>query len=236
MTDIFGSSSQGLPIISWRFGQTGPVILILGGVHGDEPEGNYIALGLLEKWMKNFPYKLRLTLVPCFNIEGSLTAQRINGGQVDLNRNLPTKNWTSQTKNWTSQMKKNPLESDKSSSLEKKRYNPGPHPASEPENKALVEWIDKNQPQLILSLHSWNPLINTNGDCSPEADIMAEMTGYKLTDDIGYPTPGSLGDYCQLERDIPVITYEAARGGTIKEALNLHVPAIEKALFESEKR
>ena len=52
----------------------------------------------------------------------------------------------------------------------------------------------------------------------------------------GYPTPGSLGDYCGIERDIPVITYEAAREGSIKEALNLHVPAIEKALFASENR
>ena len=99
-----------------------------------------------------------------------------------------------------------------------------------------MKWIDKHQPKLIISLHSWKPLINTNGDCFPEAKIMSEVTGYKLTDDIGYPTPGSLGEYCGLERNIPVITYEAARGGTIKEALNIHVPAIEKALFESEKR
>lgn len=218
MTNIklFGLSSQGLPIISYAFGSQGPHILILGGVHGDEPEGNYIALGLLKKWLKEFPYKLRVQLVPCFNIEGSLTSQRTNSNHVDLNRNLPTKNWTAQ--------------------FENKRYNPGPRPCSEEENKALSQWIKKNQPRLIISLHSWNPLINTNGNCNPEAQIIAEATGYKLTDDIGYPTPGSLGDYCGLDQDIPVITYEAAKGGTIKEALDIHVPAIEKALFASEKR
>ena len=218
MTNIklFGNSSQGLPIICYPFGKEGPLILILGGVHGDEPEGNYIALGLLRKWLKKFPYKLRVYLIPCFNIEGSLLRQRTNVNQVDLNRNLPTKNWTSE--------------------FEKDRYYPGPRSCSEEENKALVAWIDKNKPKLIISLHSWNPMINTNGDCHPEANIMAEMTKYKLTDDIGYPTPGSLGDYCGIEKDIPVITYEAAKGGTIKEALNIHVPAIEKALFESEKR
>ena len=213
---IFGNSSQGLPIISYSFGQQGPLILVLGGVHGDEPEGNYIALGLLKKWLKKFPYQLHVYLIPCFNIEGSLLCQRTNANQVDLNRNLPTKNWTHR--------------------FEKKRYNPGPNPCSESESKALVAWIDKNKPKLIISLHSWNPMINTNGDCHPEANIMAKMTKYKLTDDIGYPTPGSLGDYCGLERDIPVITYEAARGETIKKTLNIHVPAIEKALFESEKR
>ncbi len=213
---LFGLSSQGLPIISYEWGSQGPVILILGGVHGDEPEGNYIALGLLKKWLVKFPYKLRVHLVPCFNVEGSLLAQRTNANAVDLNRNLPTKNWTNK--------------------YEKKRYCPGPKANSETENQALVKWLNQKSPQLIISLHSWNPMINTNGDCQPEAGILAQATGYKLTDDIGYPTPGSLGDYCGKEKDIPVITYEAERGGTIKEALQFHVPAIEKALFASENR
>ena len=93
---IFAESSQGLSIISYSFGEKGPLVLILGGVHGDEPEGNYIAFGLLKKWIKNFPYQLKITLVPCFNIEGSLKAQRTNDRKVDLNRNLPTKNWTAE--------------------------------------------------------------------------------------------------------------------------------------------
>ena len=215
-TQLFGSSSQGLPILSYDFGSEGPSVLILAGVHGDEPEGNYIALALLKKWIKNFPYKLRLTLVPCFNIEGSLLCQRTNANKVDLNRNLPTKDW--------------------SEKYEKERYCPGPSACSETENKALVEWIKNNDPCFVITLHSWNPLINTNGNCQPEADILAEATGYKVSDYIGYPTPGSLGDYCGKERDIPVITYEAARGGTVKEALELHAPAIEKALFAVEKR
>ena len=213
---LFGTSSKGLPIISYVFGKKGPVLLILGGVHGDEPEGNYIALGLLKKWMKSFPYQLQVTLIPCFNIEGSLTSQRQNQNQVDLNRNMPTQNWTAD--------------------FTKERYRPGLSACSEPENKALVEWIKNYPVQLIISLHSWNPMINTNGNCQPEAQILAEMTGYEVNDYIGYPTPGSLGDYCGLERNIPVITYEAQKGDTIEEALLKHVPAIEKALYASEKR
>ena len=213
---LFGTSSRGLPILSWSFGDRGPLVLILGGVHGDEPEGNYITLALLKNWLQGFPYKLRICLVPCFNVEGSLLCQRLNGNQVDLNRNLPAKSW--------------------SPHFEKERYRPGPHPASEPETQALIKWIDKKRPCLILSFHSWHPMINTNGDCRPEADILARETGYTVKDDIGYPTPGSLGDYCGHEKGIPVITYEAARGGTVEEALSLHVPAVEKALFASEKR
>ena len=212
---LFGLSAEGLPILAYSFGRVGPRILILGGVHGDEPEGNYIALGLLRKWMKGFTYRLRVCLVPCFNMEGSLLCERLNGHQVDLNRNLPTKTWKSKAA--------------------KKRYSPGPAPASEPESKALVEWIDTNKPGLIISLHSWNPMINTNGDCQPEAGILSQATGYKLADHIGYPTPGSLGDFGE-ERGIAVITYEAERGLSVKEALAVHVPSIEKALFASEHR
>ena len=213
---LFGTSSKGLPIISYTFGKKGPVLLILAGVHGDEPEGNYIALGLLQKWINSFPYKLQITLIPCFNIEGSLTAQRTNGNKVDLNRNLPTQNWSPE--------------------FQKKRYHPGKTTCSETENKALVKWIQNNPVKLIISLHSWNPMININGDCQPEADIMKEITGYQVKGYIGYPTPGSLGDYCGLERNIPVITYEAQKEGSIEEAFTKHIPAIEKALFASEKR
>ena len=211
----FGVSSQGLPILAYEFGDNGPCIFILGGVHGDEPEGNYMAMGLLHKWIKKFSYKLQIKLIPLLNIEGSLLAQRTNANFVDLNRNLPTKDWTKQ--------------------YEKKRYYPGPSAGSESETQALIKWINTYKPKLIFSLHSWNPMINTNGNCEPEASILGKETGYTVSNYIGYPTPGSLGDYC-MERDIPVITYEAERGGSIKEALTIHVPAIEKALFASEKR
>ena len=213
---LFGQTSQGLPIPAYRFGKEGPQALILGGVHGDEPEGVYVSQGLLRLFFQNFLYRLRLTLVPILNPEGILLSQRVNANKTDLNRNLPTKNWTSESKN--------------------PRYCPGPSPGSEPENQALTKWIDSHKPKIIISLHSWDPMINTNGDCAPEAEIIAKATGYKISDYIGYPTPGSLGDYCGLERGIPVITYEVARGSGIKEALSLHVPAIKNALFASEGR
>ena len=192
-------------------------VLILGGVHGDEPEGVYIACGLLRDWTENFPYKaLDMTLIPIFNPDGVFTAQRLNGSQTDLNRNLPTKDW-----------------SPKAASP---RYRPGPAPCSESENQALVRWIEERKPDLIISLHSYEPQINVNGDCRPEADILARETGYRISDYIGYSTPGSLGDYCGRERGVPVITYEAERGSPADLCLSLHVPAIKKALYETEKR
>src|SRR6476661_5406471 len=92
-TYCFGYSSLGLPIIAYEFVNNGPEVLILGGVHGDEIEGVWGAHGLLKSFLQSFPYKLNLTLVPQFNIEGVLNKTRGNGRGVDLNRNLPTKDW-----------------------------------------------------------------------------------------------------------------------------------------------
>ena len=241
---VFGRSALNLPVFAYRFGGPPPAagsgaslkvsgppvggpavsglpkkakVLILGGVHGDEPEGVYIACGLLRDWTEHFPYKaLDLTLIPVFNPDGVFTAQRLNGSKTDLNRNLPTKDW-----------------SPKAASP---RYRPGPAPCSESENQALVRWIEERKPDLIISLHSYEPQINVNGDCRPEADILARETGYRISDYIGYQTPGSLGDYCGREREIPVITYEAERESPADLCLSLHVPALQKALYATEKR
>ncbi len=213
---IFGKSQSNLPIIGHRFGTNGPKLLLLGGVHGDEIEGVVLAQGLLEKFLLDFPYRLQLTLVPMFNLDGVLLRQRKNIRGVDLNRNLPTNDWT-----------KDVLE---------ERYYPGPEANSESENQALVHWIQTEAPSLIFSFHSWKPLLNTNGKCHREAEVISKLTGYKVEDSIGYPTPGCLGTYTGLERDIPTLTYEVERGLDSQSILNIHVPAVTEALKLVEER
>lgn len=213
---VFGKSSLGLPIEAWRFDGRGPKTLILGGVHGDEPEGVTAALGLLGSFMQSFPFALDLTLVPRFNEDGVLLHQRGNGRGVDLNRNLPTRDWSPEIKT--------------------PRYHPGPSAGSEPENQALAAFIEKEKPVFLLSLHSWHPVLNVNGDCRAEAEILAQHTGYKIDDDIGYPTPGCLGTFAGLERTSPTLTYEIERGLPAAETLRVHVPAILACLKVTEKR
>ena len=106
---------------------------------------------------------------------------------------------------------------------------------SEPENKVLVHLIDTFNPDVVFSLHSWKPMLNVNGDL-PEAQIIAEKTGYIIDPDIGYPTPGSLGTYAGIERGIPTLTYELERGIAFKPIVDIHVPAIIAGLKQSEKR
>ena len=100
---------------------------------------------------------------------------------------------------------------DWSGEVTKDKYHPGPKANSEVENQGLVDWLSDHQPRLVISLHSWKPLLNTNGRCQFEAEVISKLTGYKIEDSIGYPTPGCLGTYCGLERDMPTLTYEIQR-------------------------
>lgn len=187
-------------------------VLLIGGVHGDEPEGFF----LVEKFLKHSNLwagvdgQVSLWVIPRLNPFGCSQNLRINKNSVDLNRNMPTKDWvgTSSTP----------------------RYFPGSAPASEFETNFLIETIETLKPHLIISVHSWNPMINYNGPCLKVAKVMAALTKYKVTDDIGYPTPGSLGTWAGWERKIPVITLEIERGASEGVIWSTHAPALEAAL------
>lgn len=217
-THSIGNSSKGLPILEHRFlAKSGAKnhVLILGGVHGDESEGVVCALGLIEKLLKlaeaGIPFAFNVSVIPVFNPDGVIAKKRVNGNGVDLNRNLPTKDWNPQAFN--------------------ERYPPGPHAGSEPETKALVNWLGTFKPFFILSLHSFSrTLINTNGECTLPATAMHQVSGYPIEPSIGYPTPGCLGTYTGLERALPTITYEMLRGMPEATILSTHVEACFQAL------
>jgi len=171
-------------------------ILWIGGVHGDEPEGVWLAqytLQWLQEWTQEGQQLHPWALIPCLNPDGLSKAQRTNGNGVDINRNFPERNWT---KYHTAP-----------------RYFPGPHPQSEPETQSLVKLIDQIQPQIIVHCHSWKPCVVLTGDHGAKgAKYLSESTGYEFQHDIGYPTPGSLGEYGWNEKKIPVICIEVEEG------------------------
>lgn len=209
-TFTLGYTSHSLPIPAYKFGNHGSPILILGGVHGDEIEGIQAAYSIVDRFLKNYAYKLQITVVPCLNIDGMLDKNRRNAQGVDLNRNLPTLDWS-------------PIAA-------KETYAPGAFANSEPENQALTHYIDSFKPKFILSLHSWIPLLNVNGECKRFAQVVSSRTGYIITEDIGYPTPGSLGTYAATERSIPTLTYEFERKLDPKTICTTHVDAILEGL------
>lgn len=167
-----------------------PWLFLLGGVHGDEIEGMDVLARLLSHLEKEVPKMPWGALaIPCLNPDGLADKCRLNGNGVDLNRNLPSEGWSPQARG-----------SD---------YNPGRAPLSEPENVFLDELLQTYPPGLIISFHSWKPLINYNGACREVAEFLGKRNGYPVCADIeGHPTPGSLGEYGPERYNCPVLTLE----------------------------
>lgn len=188
-------------------------ILIVGGVHGDEPEGVWLCLKLLEHIRSvSLTSHTDWLLIPCLNPDGHAKNQRTNGNGVDLNRNFPSPDW--------------------SPTFKEPRYFPGPHPKSEIETQALIELIESTKPCLIIHCHSWKPsIIYTSQTVPPEAKLLSDVSGYELQPDIGYPTPGSLGQYGYLEHNIPVICIEEREGATAIETWERFKSAFHQILF-----
>jgi hypothetical protein len=159
-------------------------------VHGDEPEGVELAKKFLD-WLQknNKPHLHSWILIPCLNPDGFEKNERTNAHGVDLNRNFPSRDWSSHAK--------------------APRYYPGPGPASEPEVLAVVKLIKEKKPRAIFHFHSWEPcVVYTGAPGKAWAELVAEEVGYEAREDIGYPTPGSLGQYGWLEHQTPVICVE----------------------------
>lgn len=206
-----GNSAHGSPIKAFEFGsREWPTILCMGGVHGDEIEGVTLAWALWDEFVRHYSLKLNLILIPEMNPDGVLYKTRVNANKVDLNRNLPTQDWISQTLN--------------------PRYPPGPHAGSEPETQAFLKFWKEHNIQFIFSFHSWNPLINTNGPCQAEAEVLHRWLGSPIEPTMGYPTPGSLGTFAGFEHQIGTITLEIQRGLLNDAVIEKYRPAMIDAL------
>lgn len=196
-----GHSLEGKPITAFKTDiKASKYLYLIGGVHGNEVEGVYV-LKELFNWLKN-EHSLKdmpIVVLPILNVDGYRAQSRVNAHLVDLNRNLPTKDWTPE--------KSQP------------KYNPGPKPLSEPENQFLVKMLDKYKPGMIISFHTWKPLLNHNGDCKDIAEYLNQFNNYEMLDDIGYPTPGSLGAYGVEKYNSPVLTFECPELQTHRETL-----------------
>jgi len=156
-------------------------LLIIGVFHGDEFQGEYFINSYLKK--KNTPQKNEVHYIPRLNKNNVRTNLR----GVDLNRNFPTKNWIKSERN---------------------DYFGGDEPNSEYETKFLVDLIDKEKYDAIITIHSPYKTVNYDGPAEDLARKIQKFLGYKITSDIGYPTPGSFGTYCGVERKIPTVTIE----------------------------
>ena len=166
-------------------------VLVIGCMHGDEPQGKY----LIQEYLKSNT-ETKLLFIPCLNPDGIKSNTRVNANGVDLNRNFPTKNWKL---------------------TEKNNFYGGQEPASEIETKFLINVIEEYKPELILTLHAPYKVVNYDGDVLNIAQKISEIIKYPVEASIGYPTPGSFGTWAGIENKIPTITLELDEEIDVKE-------------------
>ena len=199
----FGRSVEGRPIRGYVIGKGPETLLLLGVIHGNEPDGEPL-LEALAKRLRGRPFELeekRAIIIPVANPDGLARKTRVNARGVDLNRNFPAENWKAGPKH-------------------------GEQPSSEPETRTLLRIIRDHEPTRILAVHSPLHCVNYDGPAEDLAGDLAAASGYPLKESIGYPTPGSLGSYAGGDLGIPTITLELPRGRPTPE----HIDVLAEAL------
>jgi len=191
-----GKSVQGRSIRMHVFGRRGPVVLIFGGIHGDEPESQYVALCLIDYLLvhQELYADRRVAVIPTSNPDGILQNTRVNANHVDCNRNFPASNWKKQRRI--------------------NKFYGGPEPASEPETRAIMLAVDALKPTLVISIHvaikdSAPFCMDPDGPSALKpAEVMSKHNGYPVIKDMGYDTPGSFGTWSGKDKRITTITLE----------------------------
>jgi protein MpaA len=114
--------------------------------------------------------------------------RRVNAHGVDINRNYPG--------TW-----RRPRRGE--------RFRPGTSPASEPEAQAMIRLTNKYHPHKIVSIHQPLHCLAYSGERSRALAVtIGKENGYPVKDNIGYPTPGGFGAYCDLILRTAVVTLE----------------------------
>ncbi len=190
---VYGHSAQGRALTAFVLDNgvpdPGNVTLVFGGFHGNERSTPGV-VEHLRVWLRQTPAAWpghRVVLVPYANPDGWAAGTRDNARGVDINRNFPI-GWTETARAI--------------------RYSPGPHAASEPETQAIIALLMHNRPAKIVSLHSPLRCLNWTGDLGHAMALaMHASSRLPVKSNIGYPTPGSLGNYCGARR-IGIVTLE----------------------------
>lgn len=186
--ETIGSSVEGRPIICYNFGKGTRTLFIKASIHGTEGAGTPLAQRLMD-WLEAHPDTLkncRVLVMPVSNPDGLHYGKRFNVNGVDLNRNFPSGNREN-----------------------KARF--GTNALSEPESRALHDFILREKPDLIVAIHQPLNCVDYDGP-APAAALAARLsrtTGLPV-DKLG-ARPGSLGAWFGDTLGRPILTLEMPR-------------------------
>lgn len=166
-----GHSVRGRPIevacTGPAFSEADATALLVGGIHtGGEAITSTLAVELASAaWNGNVdvPSGVRLCILPVLNPDGLASDLHTNANQVDLNRNWPAADWTPDA------------------------YHPetgpvsgGNAPLSEPETRALFDYLSHERPSIVLVLHCCGSLVEAN------SQPLAERLAHRYADTAEY--------------------------------------------------
>lgn len=190
-----GETTQGRGIYVARVGR-GPIpVLLVGGIHGGR-EASTVALAqqLLAEYEHGATLDPRYTLfvLPLANPDGFVAGTRVNGRDVDLNRN------------WDDQWQARSAGPDGEA-------NGGAEPFSEPESRALRDFIQRVGVRVVVYYHSSGAVVLAGANHAPSARLaqaMAAAAGYQyLPHWLAYAVSGDASDWATA-RGIVAVTVE----------------------------
>jgi predicted deacylase len=186
-----GYSVRGRPIQAIRFGSGTNHVVVIGGVHGTE-YGYDVAHKLVKFLLANpaaLPAGVQLDIIASANPDGRALRRRTNAHGVDLNRNFPARNWRR---------------------FKKSGGSSGRAPASEPETKALISFLEAGGYSRVITLHSRGPLVDYDGaggwTLAKRFSRNARMPMFRLARTKHYY--GSMGNWVPQRLHVPILTIE----------------------------
>jgi hypothetical protein len=186
-----GTSVQGRGITAYSFGNGPSKIIFLGGTHGNEKS----SVSIMNRWVEylennpdRIPAHRTIVIIPNLNPDGYASGQRTNANNVDLNRNFPTSNWKSGV------------------TMPDRSFNAnggGSQPLSEPESRALANYVLGQSPRLVLTYHASGGVVvpNDSGDSNALAITYAQKSSVGYLSNSGtagffeYDTTGAFEDW-----------------------------------------
>ena len=153
-------------------GGAGAAVLVVGGVHGDEPTSVGGGAGRCGAPAAGVAAAAPLWLVP------AAQPRRARARREELGA------------------RRRPQPQLRGAQLRRAHapgYFPGAAPLSEPETRALAGLVEARRSRGVVAVHAPFACVNYDGPAAAWAEEVAAACGWPARGDIGYPTPGSLG-------------------------------------------